>query len=63
MEAGFSSDRKREKFAVGAHVPVNTQNGVISRCCFAEFCYARAEPMKAYYVLVAVAVAVAVVAC
>ena len=27
---------KHEKFAVGAHVLVNTQNVVISRCCFAE---------------------------
>ena len=36
VEAGFSSGRKHEKFAVGAHVLVNTQNVVISRCCFAE---------------------------
>ena len=36
VEAGFSSDRKHEKFAVGARVLVNTQNVVISRCCFAE---------------------------
>ena len=35
-EAGFSSDRKHEKFAVGARVLVNTQNVVILRCCFAE---------------------------
>ena len=27
---------KHEKFAVGAHVLVNTQNVVIPRCCFAE---------------------------
>ena len=36
VEAGFSSDRKHEKFAIGAPVLVNTQNVVISRCCFAE---------------------------
>ena len=36
VESGFSSDRKHEKFAVGAHVLVNTQNETISRCCFAE---------------------------
>ena len=36
VEAGFSSDKKHEKFAVGAHVLANTQNVVISRCCFAE---------------------------
>ena len=36
VEAGFSSDRKHEKFAVGAHVLVNTRNVVISRCCFEE---------------------------
>ena len=35
-EAGVSSDGKHEKFAVGAHVLVNTQNVVISRCCFTE---------------------------
>ena len=34
LEASFSSDRKHEKFAVGAPVLVNTQNVVISRCCF-----------------------------
>ena len=31
VEAGFSSDRKHEKFAVGAHVLVNTQNVANSR--------------------------------
>ena len=36
VEAGFSSDRKHGKFAVGAYVLVNTQNVVISRRCFAE---------------------------
>ena len=36
LVAGFSSDRKDEKFAVSAHVLVNTPNVVISRCCFAE---------------------------
>ena len=36
VEAGFSSDRKHENFAVGARVVVNTQNVVVSRCCFAE---------------------------
>ena len=36
VEAGFSSDRKHEKFAVGARVLVNTHNVVISHCCFAE---------------------------
>ena len=36
VEADFSSDRKYERFAVGAHVLINTQNVVISRCCFAE---------------------------
>ena len=36
VEAGFSSDRKHEKFSVGAHILVNTQNVVISCCCFAE---------------------------
>ena len=32
VKPGFSSDRKHEQFAVGAHVLVNTQNVVISRC-------------------------------
>ena len=36
MEVGFSFDWKHEKFAVGAHVLINTQNAAISRCCFAE---------------------------
>ena len=36
VEAGFSSDRKHEKFVDGARVLVNTQNVVISSCCFAE---------------------------
>ena len=36
VEAGFSSGRKHEKVAVGAHVLVNTKNVVISRCYFAE---------------------------
>ena len=72
MEAGFSSDRKHEKFAVGAHVLVNTKNVVISRCRFAvrtatkctKFYYARAEPLFCslnllfYHVLVAAAVVV-----
>ena len=39
VEAGFSSDRKHEKFAVGAHVLVNTQNVVISRRCSVEDAY------------------------
>ena len=66
VEAGFSSDWKHEKFAVGAHVLVNTQNVVISRCYFAEdkFYYARAaKPLFSgcslklllYHVLVAFA--------
>ena len=70
-EAGFSSDRKHEKIAVGARVLVNTQNVVISRSCFAEdgyemyqVYYARAEPLFCslellfYHVLVAVVVVV-----
>ena len=36
VEAGLSSDRKLEKFAVGTQVLLHTQNVVISRCCFAE---------------------------
>ena len=72
VDAAFSSDRKHEKFAVGAHILVNTQNAVISRCCFcrerlrnvAKFYYARAEPsvilqiktLLLYHVLVAVLV-------
>ena len=36
VEADFSSDRKHDKFALSAHVLVNTQNVVISRSCFAE---------------------------
>ena len=67
VEVGFSSGRKHEKFAVGAHVLVNTQIVVISRCCFAEDAkcyYARAEPLFCslkllfYHVLVAVVVVV-----
>ena len=50
----ISSDRKHEKFAIGAHVLINAHNVVvISRCCFAagtakkctKFYYARAEPV------------------
>ena len=33
----MTSDWKHEKFAVGAHVLVSTQNVVISCCCFAEY--------------------------
>ena len=38
VEAGFTSDRKHEKFAVRAPILINTQNVhvVISRFCFAE---------------------------
>ena len=32
----INSRRKYEKLAVVAHVLQNTQNSVISRCCFAE---------------------------
>ena len=39
VEVGFSSGRKHEKFAVRAHVLINTQNVVILHCCFAEDCY------------------------
>ena len=63
--AGFSSDRKHEKLAVGAHVLVNTQNVVISRCCFAEDGYEMYQVLLCcslkllfYHVLVAVAVVV-----
>ena len=69
VEAGFSSDRKHEKCAVGGRVLINTQNVVISHCCFTEdgqemFYYARAEPLfcslklLSHHVLVAVTVMV-----
>ena len=55
MEAGFSSDWKHEKLAVGAHVLVNTQNVVISRCCFqrtakkcTKFYYAKTSHCSAH---------------
>ena len=36
VEESFSSNQKHEKFAVGTHILVNTQNVVISCCCFGE---------------------------
>ena len=70
-EAGFSSDRKHEKIAVGARVLVNTQNVVISRSFLqrtatkcTKFYYAGTEPLCCplellfYHVLVAVVVVV-----
>ena len=43
VDAGFSSDRKHEKFAVGARVLVNTQNVVILRCSFVLYLKNHAE--------------------
>ena len=34
--AAFNSKGRHEKLTIGVHVLQNTQNFVISRCCFAE---------------------------